>query len=258
MGYDLPVGQKVRVVLAEDDEPTRFWLKLTLQQSQTFEVVGQAGDGRSAVALTNENKPDLVLMDIGMPIMDGVEAARLVKEALPETKVIMFTSHDTDDSVFAALSAGADGYCLKTLTAEQLLKAVSSVMDGAAWLDPGIARKVLRAASHSAPPKDGELESEKSEGSTGPVASDTGKDALKDQKDTKDSKDTPGANLFALSQREMEVLQLLVEGMSNQEIADKLCLGTETIKTHMRHIMRKLSVSDRTQAAIKAMRQGIV
>lgn len=243
MGYDLPVGQKVRVVLAEDDEPTRFWLKLTLQQSQAFEVVGQAGDGRSAVELTKANQPDLVLMDIGMPIMDGVEAARLVKESLPQTKVIMFTSHDTDDSVFAALSAGADGYCLKTLTAEQLLKAVSSVLDGAAWLDPGIARKVLKAAS-SAGPKEEEAEADKAD-TKNSTAKETGKDA-------------PGPNPFALSQREMEVLQLLVEGLSNQEIADKLCLGTETIKTHMRHIMRKLSVSDRTQAAIKAMRQGIV
>ncbi|HNB21893.1 MAG TPA: response regulator transcription factor [Candidatus Melainabacteria bacterium] len=239
MGYDLPVGQKVRVVLAEDDEPTRFWLKLTLQQSQGFEVVGQAADGRSAVDLINENKPDLVLMDIGMPIMDGVEAARLVKESLPETKVIMFTSHDTDDSVFAALSAGADGYCLKTLTAEQLLKAVSSVLEGAAWLDPGIARKVLRAASLGVPAREVDAETKDS--------------ASKDP-----SKAAPGPNPFSLSQREMEVLQLLVEGLSNQEIADKLCLGTETIKTHMRHIMRKLSVSDRTQAAIKAMRQGIV
>lgn len=244
MGYDLPVGRKVRVVLAEDDEPTRFWLKLTLQQSQAFEVVGQAGDGRSAVELTKANQPDLVLMDIGMPIMDGVEAARLVKESLPETKVIMFTSHDTDDSVFAALSAGADGYCLKTLTAEQLLKAVSSVLDGAAWLDPGIARKVLKAASHSAGPREGEAEADKAD-TKNSTAKEGGKDA-------------PGPNPFALSQREMEVLQLLVEGLSNQEIADKLCLGTETIKTHMRHIMRKLSVSDRTQAAIKAMRQGIV
>lgn len=239
MSYELPVGSKLRVVLAEDDEPTRFWLKLTLQQSQLFEVVGQAGDGRTAVDLTAQNKPDLVLMDIGMPIMDGVEAARLVKESLPDTKVIMFTSHDTDDSVFAALSAGADGYCLKTLTAEQLLKAVSSVMDGAAWLDPGIARKVLKAASHGVAPKD-----------------------PKEQEESKDAKEgaasASSGNPFALSQREMEVLQLLVEGLSNQEIADKLCLGTETIKTHMRHIMRKLSVSDRTQAAIKAMRQGIV
>ena len=235
MSYELPVGSKLRVVLAEDDEPTRFWLKLTLQQSQLFEVVGQAGDGRTAVDLTAQNKPDLVLMDIGMPIMDGVEAAKLVKESLPETKVIMFTSHDTDDSVFAALSAGADGYCLKTLTAEQLLKAVSSVMDGAAWLDPGIARKVLKAASHGVASKD-----------------------PKEQADTKEAASASSANPFSLSQREMEVLQLLVEGLSNQEIADKLCLGTETIKTHMRHIMRKLSVSDRTQAAIKAMRQGIV
>lgn len=242
VGYDLPVGQKVRVVLAEDDEPTRFWLKLTLQQSQTFEVVGQAGDGRTAVDLTAESKPDLVLMDIGMPIMDGVEAARLVKETLPDTKVIMFTSHDTDDSVFAALSAGADGYCLKTLTAEQLLKAVSSVLDGAAWLDPGIARKVLRAASI----KNSQEISKEAE------AAEPEKTA-----DAKEKDAAPG-NPFALSQREMEVLQLLVDGLSNQEIADKLCLGTETIKTHMRHIMRKLSVSDRTQAAIKAMRQGIV
>ncbi len=246
MGYDMPVGQKVRVVLAEDDEPTRFWLKLTLQQSQNFDVVGQAGDGRTAVDLTNESKPDLVLMDIGMPIMDGVEAARLVKESLPDTKVIMFTSHDTDDSVFAALSAGADGYCLKTLTAEQLLKAVSSVLDGAAWLDPGIARKVLRAASSKKDAGEISKEIENTEPEKSP--------------DSKEKDAAPGAatNPFALSQREMEVLQLLVDGLSNQEIADKLCLGTETIKTHMRHIMRKLSVSDRTQAAIKAMRQGIV
>ncbi len=239
MGYDLPVGAKVKVVLAEDDEPTRFWLKLTLNQSQTFEVVGQAGDGRTAVELVNQNKPDLVLMDIGMPIMDGVEAARLVKESLPNTKVIMFTSHDTDDSVFAALSAGADGYCLKTLTAEQLLKAMSTVMDGAAWLDPGIARKVLRAASQGG--------GKDSEG-----------DKQSDKTDAGPTKEGASSNPFALSQREMEVLQLLVDGLSNQEIADKLCLGTETIKTHMRHIMRKLSVSDRTQAAIKAMRSGIV
>lgn len=240
MSYELPVGSKLRVVLAEDDEPTRFWLKLTLQQSQLFDVVGQAGDGRTAVDLTAQNKPDLVLMDIGMPVMDGVEAARLVKESLPDTKVIMFTSHDTDDSVFAALSAGADGYCLKTLTAEQLLKAVSSVMDGAAWLDPGIARKVLKAASHGVSSKDS-------------------KEQDKDESNAKEGAASSGAgNPFALSQREMEVLHLLVDGLSNQEIADKLCLGTETIKTHMRHIMRKLSVSDRTQAAIKAMRQGIV
>lgn len=222
---------RTRVVLAEDDEPTRFWLKLTLQNAGNFDVVGVAGDGQMAVDLASQHKPDLLLMDIGMPIMDGVEASRKIKALLPDAKIIMFTSHDTDDSVFAALSAGADGYCLKTLSAEQLLKAVSSVLDGAAWLDPGIARKVLKAASQSVVDLDREPQSGKS---AEPV------------------------NTFALSARELEVLALLVEGLSNQDIADKLCLGTETIKTHMRHIMRKLSVSDRTQAAIKAMRQGIV
>lgn len=241
MGYDLPVGAKVKVIVAEDDEPTRFWLKLTLNQTKDFEVVAEAGDGRTCVEQVNQNEPDLVLMDIGMPIMDGVEAARLVKEARPNTKVIMFTSHDTDDSIFAALSAGADGYCLKTLTAEQLLTAIGSVMDGAAWLDPGIARRVLRAASQ------------------GMGGKEAGDEKQEDKADAKEPvKDGPAPNPFALSQREMEVLHLLVDGLSNQEIADKLCLGTETIKTHMRHIMRKLSVSDRTQAAIKAMRQGIV
>lgn len=249
MGYDLPVGAKVKVIVAEDDEPTRFWLKLTLNNTKNFEVIAEAGDGRTCVEQVNQNKPDLVLMDIGMPIMDGVEAARLVKEALPNTKVIMFTSHDTDDSVFAALSAGADGYCLKTLTAEQLLKAIGSVMDGAAWLDPGIARKVLRAASQGMGSK--EPGDEKAGEKTA--------DSTAENTDAKEPvKDGPAPNPFALSQREMEVLHLLVDGLSNQEIADKLCLGTETIKTHMRHIMRKLSVSDRTQAAVKAMRQGIV
>lgn len=223
--------KQTRVILAEDDEPTRFWLKLTLQNAKVFDVVGVAGDGQTAVNLSLEHKPDLLLMDIGMPVMDGVEASRKIKEALPDVKIIMFTSHDTDDSVFAALSAGADGYCLKTLSADQLLKAVSSVLDGAAWLDPGIARKVLKAASQAV------MESEKEQSS---------------------GKATEPVNYFALSARELEVLALLVDGLSNQEIADKLCLGTETIKTHMRHIMRKLSVSDRTQAAIKAMRQGIV
>lgn len=220
-------SELVKVILAEDDEPTRFWLKLTLQQSKAYNVVGVAGDGKTAVDLAGEHKPAVALLDIGMPIMDGVEAARKIKDSNPDTKVIMFTSHDTDDSVFAALAAGADGYCLKTLTAEQLLKAISSVVDGAAWLDPGIARRVLRAASHG--PSQGDSEPDKESN-----------------------------NPFALSQRELEVLTLLVEGLSNQQIADKLCLGTETIKTHMRHIMRKLSVSDRTQAAIKAMREGIV
>ncbi len=184
MGYDLPVGSKVKVIVAEDDEPTRFWLKLTLNQTKNFEVVAEAGDGRTCVEQVNQSKPDLVLMDIGMPIMDGVEAARLVKEALPNTKVIMFTSHDTDDSVFAALSAGADGYCLKTLTAEQLLKAIGSVMDGAAWLDPGIARRVLRAASQ------------------GMGGKEAGDEKPPDKVDSKEPvKDGPSPNPFALSQR---------------------------------------------------------
>lgn len=222
---DGDLSEQIGVLLVEDDEPTRFWLRLTLEPEKVYKVVGEAEDGKTAVQLALQHKPRVVLMDIGLPVLDGVAASKQIKEALPETRIIMFTSHDSDDSVFAALTAGCDGYCLKSLTAEQLLKAISSVCDGAAWLDPGIANRVLRAA-------------------TGRSQSDADK--------------AEPQNPFALSAREMDVLVLLVEGLSNQQIAERLHLGTETVKTHMRHIMRKLAVSDRTQAAIKAMREGIV
>lgn len=217
-------GEQIGVLLVEDDEPTRFWLRLTLEPERIYHIVGEAEDGKTAVQLALQHKPRVVLMDIGLPVVDGVAASKQIKEALPETRIIMFTSHDSDDSVFAALTAGCDGYCLKSLTAEQLLKAISSVCDGAAWLDPGIANRVLRAASAQ----------------------------------TQVGADKEQQNPFALSARETDVLVLLVEGLSNQQIAERLHLGTETVKTHMRHIMRKLAVSDRTQAAIKAMREGIV
>lgn len=221
----------IDIFIAEDHEITRVGLKLTLEHVPGFRVVGEAEDGRGTVKRVVELKPHVVLMDIGLPLMDGIDATCRIKEEAPGTRVIMLTSHDNDRDIFAALGAGADGYCLKEVSGSQLTMAIRAVADGVAWLDPGVASRVLRAVATVTP--------------TAPGSEDSA---------TKPS--TPGAS--PLSQRELDVLRLVVEGLSNQEIADRLILSVETVKTHMRHIMEKLAVSDRTQAAVKAMREGLV
>ena len=190
-------------------------------------MVGEAEDGKDAVKQVAELKPHVVLMDIGMPFMDGIDATGRIKEAVPATRIIMLTLRDNERDIFAALGAGADGYCLKEVSGTQLAMAIRAVADGVAWLDPGVASRVLRACATVSP-----------------------------------TSDDPSVKIVpaisTLSQRELDVLRLVVEGLSNQEIADKLILSVETVKTHMRHIMEKLAVSDRTQAAVKAMREGLV
>jgi len=220
----------INIFIAEDYEITRVGLKLTLGNVPDLKIVGEAEDGESAVRKVTELRPHVVLMDIGLPVMDGIDATLKIKSLSPETKVIMLTSHDNDRDIFAALGAGADGYCLKEVGSGQLINAIRAVAEGVAWLDAGIASRVLKACVSNPQqvvpnpsPKQGK------NGSTSP-----------------------------LSQRELDVLLLVVEGKSNQEIAASLILSVETVKTHMRHIMEKLAVSDRTQAAVKAMREGIV
>ncbi len=214
-------GGKHTVLIVEDHQITRTGLRLTIEQDSQFEVVGEAASGKSAVAQAKELKPELVLMDIGLPEMNGIEAAKLIKSALPATRLVMLTSHDSDEDIFSALAAGADAYCLKDIASEQLMIALKTVADGGGWLDPAIAGRVLRSsASRVLPPAN-------------------------------ESK-------FMLSEREFEVLRLLVEGLSNLQMAERLKVSPETIKTHMRHIMEKLAVSDRTQAAVKALRAGLV
>lgn len=216
----------VRVIIVEDHEITRVGLRLTLEQTPDVEVIGEAADGKEAVALTMDMKPQVVLMDIGLPLVDGIQATGEIKKALPQTRIIMLTSHDNDRDVFAALGAGADGYCLKETATSQLALAIRTVAEGAAWLDPGIASRVLRASVAT-----GLQEANRAESAKSPSR---------------------------LSQREIEVLKHVVEGSSNQQIAERLVVSVETVKTHMRRIMEKLAVSDRTQAAVKAMREGIL
>ncbi len=212
----------IRALLVEDHEIARLGLRTLLEGIADISVIGEAADGKAAVSMVLELRPALVLMDIGLPLMDGIEATREIKSAV-QAKVIIFTSHENDEDIFAALSAGADAYCLKTVSGKQLANAISSVMDNALWIDPGIARRVAQALARGSREK---------------------------------TEVTRSENCFRLSTRESEVLDLLVEGMSNQQMAQKLYLSTETVKTHMRHIMEKLQVSDRTQAAVKAVKLG--
>jgi DNA-binding NarL/FixJ family response regulator len=223
---------EITIFVADDHEITRVGLKLTLQNIPDFKVVGEAEDGSETIKRVAELRPQVVLMDIGLPLVDGIDATGKIKEQLPETRVIMLTSHDSDRDVFAALGAGADGYCLKEVTSAQLVMAIRAVANGVAWLDPGVASRVLRACATFNP-----------------------NDAVEGMTPKPLNGGIPSSSL---SQRELDVLRLVVEGLSNQEIAARLILSVETIKTHMRHIMEKLAVSDRTQAAVKAMREGLV
>jgi DNA-binding NarL/FixJ family response regulator len=219
----------INIFIAEDHEITRVGLRLTLENVPGFCVIGEAADGKVTVKKVAELKPHVVLMDIGMPHMDGIDATTRIKQEVPGTRIIMLTSRDNDRDIFAALSAGADGYCLKEASGSQLILAIRAVADGVAWLAPGVASRVLRSCA-TATPTPGT-----------------------------DSGGAKASTLVSpLSQREQEVLKLVVDGLSNQEIADKLVLSVETVKTHMRHIMEKLAVSDRTQAAVKAMREGLI
>jgi two-component system, NarL family, response regulator LiaR len=222
----------VKILIVEDHEFTRIGLKLSLEQMAGLTIVGEAADGEEGVNKVKELQPQVVLMDVEMPVLDGIEATRAIKEKWPEVRVIMLTSHKSDQTIFAALSAGANGYCLKNITAQQLSSVIRMVADGAAWLDPGIANRVLSAYANN----------------EGPEAAAAEKARAPKQPKTS----------ISLSPRETEVLRLVADGLSNQKIAARLNLGLETVKTHMRHIMEKLAVSDRTEAAVKAMKQGIV
>jgi NarL family two-component system response regulator LiaR len=219
----------VKVFLVEDHELLRDGLRAALQKDGQFEVVGEAADGLTAVHKISGADPDVVIMDIGLPGIDGIEATRQVREKRPGTRVIMLTSHDNDQEIFASLAAGANGYCLKDLGADRLKRAILSVSEGAAWLDPRIAGKVLTIFSKEGVNHSGAADSAKEDELISP-----------------------------LSQRETEVLKLMVDGLSNKEIADRLVIGVSTVRTHVEHILEKLSVSGRTEAAVKAMRRGLI
>ncbi len=234
----------IRVLLVEDHELTRIGLKTVLERTNDIKVVGEAVNGEEAVRKAGELKPDVVLMDVGMPIMDGIEAVNKIREQFPEVNSIMLTSHDNEEDILASLSAGACGYCLKDVEPDRLYTAIRAVKDGDIWLDSTIAGRVMKIhkSRMMQPREDAKSNSEQPTGTAG---------------GTKERSPLPNLP-EALSPREMEVLALLVDGLSNQEIADRLIISLATAKTHVRNILNKLAVDDRTQAAVHAMRRGLV
>ncbi len=220
----------LKVLIAEDQETFRLALKALLARMEDICVVGESKDGWQAVEAAADLRPEIVLMDIQMPFIDGIEATKRIKQRLPGIAVLMLTAHEDTERIFASFAAGADGYCLKGAATNRLILAIQTVADGAAWLDPDIAGRVLKEASSSWTPR------QASPGS-----------AVERM-----------AHNLRLTEREKQILRLVSDGLSNPQIAQELAVKPETIKTHLGRIMDKLAVCDRTQAAVKALRQGII
>lgn len=223
-------------MIAEDHEIVRTGLKLLFHNVQDIKIVSEVDNGKEALDRVGLVRPNVILMDVTMPVMDGIEAAELILSKYKEVKVIMLTSDDSERTVMAALSCGASGYCLKDVSPERLFAGIRLVKEGDVWIDSAVAKIISKETVPSNP---GKVEVKRS---FSPLS------AVKASKVIESD----------LSDREQEVLALIVEGLSNQKIADRLYISIDTVKTHIRHIMDKLSVSDRTQAAVKAIRDNIV
>jgi len=235
---------KIRVALIEDHDLTRLGIRTALQRNVDFEIVGEAANANDGLQILKTLQPDVAIVDIGLPDKDGIELTREVKSTVPGllTKILILTLRDSKEAVLAAFAAGADSYCMKDKY-DNLLEAVRHTHNGNAWIDPAIARIVLQQAQESPP--------------TNKAASETNQFAEKSEyANTSNNEDM--IDPYTLTERELEVLQLIVEGCSNAIIAERLYITVGTVKTHVRNILNKLCADDRTQAAVRALRSGLV
>ena len=214
----------IRVVVADDQALLRAGLSGIIGTAPDLTVVGEAGDGREAIRVAQATKPDVVLMDVRMPVLDGVEATRLVTASLPDTRVLMLTTFDLDEYVYGALRAGASGFLLKDVPPADLLAAIRVIAAGEALLAPRVTRRLIEQFVHTTTPQ--------------PTP----------QNATADSR------IADITQREHDVLQLVAEGLSNAEIGERLHITPGTAKTHVSHLLTKLGARDRVQLAILALR----
>ncbi len=223
-------GRSAARVLLVDDHPfMRMAIRATLGHDDTLEVVGEAQDGQVAITCCRALEPDLILMDVSMPRMDGIEATRRIKEEFPQTSVLVLTAHADQGFLMEAVKAGAAGYVLKGDHPEHVLGSVRAVLDGDTPLSQGLAMRLLRSLGEEASAHSSTSEEPASASLSNPL--------------------TP---------REMEVLTLLASGGANRQIAKELHLSLSTVKRHLEHIMHKLKVSDRTQAVVKAIEMGLI
>jgi NarL family two-component system response regulator LiaR len=214
--------ETIRILIADDHAFVREGTRRILEQEPDLEVVAEAGDGEEAVKLACDLKPDVVLVDVAMPRLDGIEATRRIKAQCPVVAVLVLSAYDDDQFIFGLLEAGAAGYLLKSVRGQEIVDAIRAVHAGESVLHPSVARKVLnRFAGVSSKPRERK-------------------------------------SLEILTEREMEVLKMVTKGLSNKDIADGLCLSVRTVQGHLANIFNKLRVSSRTEAVVHALREGWV
>lgn len=214
---------KQNILIVEDHELTRFGLKTAFEGVEFVGNLYEADSAETAIEIFNNNKIDIVIMDLGLPVMNGIDATKRIRSANKDVKIIILTSHNDEKEVLNSLRAGANAYCSKEINPQRLIQVVQSVADGAAWFDPSIAHIVLRATTNS------------------PVI------------DTENN-----SKSYDLTSRETQILKLMTEGYSNMEIAQILVISINTTKAHVANILQKLEVDDRLQAALKALKYKIV
>ena len=254
----MTAGRAVRIVVADDQTVVREGSAMLLGLLPGLEVIGAAADGEEAVRLVAEKAPDVVLMDVRMPRCDGVEATRRIRSEYPDTQVVVLTTFADDDSLFAALRAGARGYLTKDAGSDEILRAIEDVMAGEASLSPRVQRRLLErlVAPQPGPVRlpegpPGDVERLRGSGPWKPGAGEAGAVAAR----AEDAR--PGALPDGLTSREAEVLALVAEGLSNAEIAARLHVSQATVKTHINNLFAKTGVRDRAQAVGYAFRHGI-
>ncbi|MFA5309092.1 MAG: response regulator transcription factor [Dehalococcoidales bacterium] len=213
---------KIKILIADDHAVVRDGTRQILEHEADMDVVAEAADGAEAIKLAGSSRPDVAIIDIAMPGIDGVEATRQIKKLYPAIAVLILSAYDDDQFVFSLLEAGAAGYLLKSVRGRELIEAVRQVHAGESVLHPSIARKVLNRFVPAPGKPVGQKQAE------------------------------------VLSDREIEVLRLATRGLSNQDIADELCLSLRTVQAHLGHIFNKLQVSSRTEAVVRALKEGWV
>lgn len=212
----------IRVLIADDQAMVRSGLRMILESEMDLEVVDEAENGRQAVRIAKRDRPDVILMDVRMPEMDGLEATRQISSEMSEVRVIVLTTFDVDEYVYGALRAGASGFLLKDAPADDLVAAIRIVASGDALLAPSVTRRIIEQFAAGPDPE------------------------------------RVVAGLDDLTEREVEVLRLVARGMSNTEIASDLFVSEATVKTHVSHILTKLSIRDRVQAVVAAYESGLI
>lgn len=216
-------NKKINILIVEDHELTRFGLKTTFKDVDFIAGIYEAGSAEKAYEIVKNNKIDIVIMDLGLPEIDGITAIKEIKSFKPDIKFVVLTSHNDKKDVLNSLKAGASAYCSKEINLQRLISVVSTVLDGASWFDPSIANIVLGAIS------------------------------------TNDNyEETINNNNYNLTSRERQILKLISEGCNNVEIAKRLIVSVNTTKVHVASILQKLEVDDRLQAAVKALKENIV